>query len=156
MSKELNEILKPIIGPNSNYIRTYFGKDKQLYHFIEWALKQTGKAEIIISTFSFGEEFIRKIWKLKKENLIENITVFIDFKAIEKTNKLLQFSQNVFDKIVYCPIHAKITLIKTEQHKITITGSQNATRGNRYESTIISTNVEMFNSFYENLNRLKK
>ncbi len=133
--------MKPL---SPDYVGAYLNSGVQLYDFIEWALKQTGKADITIMTFSISEEFIRKVWILKEMNLIGKTTLVIDFKAIQKTQQLVRFSQNVFDDIYFSRTHAKVVLINSPTYQVSITGSQNATRGNRAESGIVSTDPEIY------------
>lgn len=134
----------------------YFGKTHQLYSIIEWALKQTGPAHVMVMTFSFAEEFIRKMLKLKKSGMAKDVLVISDFKALQKTQHLIRFSENVFDEMAYCRTHAKVTLIYNDKFHVTITGSQNATRGNRNESLIISTYREVFDTFYNKITKLER
>jgi hypothetical protein len=83
MSSNIDNQLKPL---SPDYVGAYLGTGIQLYNLLEWALKQTGKADITVLTFSISEEFIRKVWQLKEKGLIQNITVILDFKAIQKTH----------------------------------------------------------------------
>lgn len=72
--------------------------------------------------------------------------LILDFKAVQKTQKIVRFSQNVFSSIAYCKTHAKMVLIQSNSPTIPlvlITGSQNATRGNRTESIIITTKTKI-------------
>ena len=153
MSDKVNHILKPI---SPDYVGAYLNTGIQLYDLIEWTLRQTGKASVTVMTFSLSEEFIRKIFLLKKAGLIERITVLLDFKAIQKTQKLVRFAGNVFDDIVYAKTHAKIVLIDSATHKVAISGSQNATRGNREESGIVTTIADTYLQFETEIKRIKE
>lgn len=147
MNSQLDKIkqkFKPI-GPD--YIGADLDNGIQLYNIIEWVLEQSGPASIWVVTFSLSEEFIRKMLKLQKSGLITSVVVITDFKASQKTNKLIRFSENVFDVVKYCKTHAKIVIIEADNlefPRVVITGSQNATRGNRHESTVITTNEEIY------------
>lgn len=46
-------------------IQPYFSNRVQLAEVIEWVLSQTGPADIAVSTFSTGEEFLRRLARLK-------------------------------------------------------------------------------------------
>lgn len=140
------------------YLWADFNNKYQLYNLIEWALLQSGPSEVIILSFSISEEFIRKIHKLKKSGHITRANLILDFKAAQKSQKLILFTKNIFDKVSYCKSHAKIVLIKpTSQNfqELIITGSQNATRGNRHESTIISTSPQIVNRLKQKIEELK-
>jgi len=151
MSVNLSETLKPICP---DYIWADLDNRYQLYNLIEWVLKQTGPAVIKIMSFSISEEFIRKILKLKNAGLIKRVELIVDFKASQKTNRLLRFSENVFDEVSYCKTHAKVVLIESDL-PVVITGSQNATRGNRNESIIITNKTEVYQKLSEKLNQIK-
>jgi len=142
---KIDSKLQPI---SPNYIGAYMGADIQLYNLLEWVLKQTGKARVTVVTFSMNEEFIRKILQLKNAQLIDNITIILDSKAISKTQKIAAFAKNVFTEMYFAKTHAKVILIKNENHNIAIVGSQNFTRGNREESGII-TNVTSTVQIYD-------
>ena len=152
MSK-LNQILKPI---SPDYIGAYLDKGIQLYDVIEWILQYTGPANITVLTFSIGEEFIRKIYQLKKAGKIESIDVILDFKAIQKTEKLVRLAGNVFNSIEYAKTHAKILLIESDTYEVCVSGSQNATRGNREEGGIITTDVQTVEKLNFEIQRIRK
>ena len=145
--------MKPL---SPDYVGAYLNSGVQLYNFIEWILQQTGKSDITIMTFSISEEFIRKMWMLKQMNLIGKITLVTDFKAIQKTQKLVRFAENVFSDIHFSRTHAKVVLIDSPIYRVSITGSQNATRGNRTESGIISTDPEIYKKLETEIQQLIK
>ena len=153
--KKINEIFEPI-GPG--YIGADLDNKFQLYNLIEWVLDQTGPADVTVVTFSMSEEFVRKMLKLKKSGLVKSCAVVLDFKAVQKTQKLIKFTENVFDSVTYCKTHAKVVIIETENLEypgVIITGSQNVTRGNRAESTIITTNEATFYTMKHKFKNLK-
>ena len=152
MSK-IDKILKPL---SPEYIGAYLDNGLQLYDIIEWILKYTGPANVIVLTFSLSEEFIRKIYQLKLSGQIKEITVILDFKAIQKTEKLVRLANNVFDRLIYAKTHAKILLIDGEPKRVCVSGSQNATRGNREESGIITTDLITFEKFKSEIERIQQ
>lgn len=143
--------MKPL-GPD--YIGAYLNSGVQLYDLIEWTLEQIGKSDITIMTFSISEEFIRKIWMLKQMELIGNISLIIDIKAAQKTQNLIRFTENVFSSVCFRKTHAKVVLITNPKAYVTIIGSQNATRGNREESGIVTTNEETYIKFANEIERI--
>lgn len=151
----ISEIFKPI---SPDYIGADLNNKFQLYNLIEWVLLQTGPAHVIVLTFSMSEEFIRKMLKLQKSGLLKSCTVMLDFKAVQKTQKLIRFAENVFNSVSYCKTHAKVVVIETDNllfPGVIITGSQNATRGNRTESTVITTDEETFYTLKSKIQSLK-
>lgn len=148
---KLDNILKPL---SPGYLGAYLDNRVQLYDVLEWIVDQTGPAIVIVLTFSVSEEFIRKIFQLKKSGKIKDITVIVDFKAIQKTEKIVRLAGNVFDRLIYSKSHAKILLIESDKMNVCVTGSQNATRGNREESGIVSTDTALITKFKSEIQRL--
>lgn len=116
----------------------------QLFDIIEEILRQIGKAEIHISTFSTSEEFLRRIYRLKRNGLIGKATLLADLKAARKTVNLYTLISNVFDEAYLSENHSKVILMKNEKWMVSIITSQNQTRGNRTESGIITTDQCVF------------
>jgi hypothetical protein len=153
MLVDVGKYLKPL---SPDYFGAFLQSGVQLYHIIEWVLNQSGKGKITVLTFSISEEFIRKIWQLKEANKIESCALVLDFKAMQKTRKIEAFSSKVFDSIHFSKTHAKVVLIETELYHITITGSQNATRGNRAESTMVTTDHTIFETYKQQIDELRR
>lgn len=116
----------------------------QLFDIIEEILRQIGKAEIHISTFSTSEEFLRRIYRLKRNGLIGKATLLADLKAARKTVNLYTLISNVFDEAYLSENHSKVILMKNEKWMVSIITSQNQTRGNRTESGMITTDQSVF------------
>lgn len=131
------------------------GAGIQLYNILDWVLQQTNKAHVTVVTFSISEEFIRKIYLLQKADLIADITVIIDFKAMQKTHKIEKFAGNVFSEMYYARTHAKLVLIQNENHKVAIVGSQNFTKGNREENGVVTNDINSFNTYIAEVVRIK-
>ena len=151
MNNKIDHILKPI---SPDYVGAYLNSGIQLYHVIEWVLNQTGKSDICIMSYSISEEFIRKIWTLKQMDLIGNVSLIIDSKAAQKTQSLMKLINNIFSFVCFRKTHAKVVLISNSQYYVTITGSQNATRGNREESGIVTTSEETYIKFANEMERI--
>lgn len=152
MQHRINTLLDPI-SPNE-YIGAYLSSGIQLYDFIEWVLKQTGRASVKVVTFSISEEFIRKIWMLEETGLVEDCVLILDVKAIQKSNKLIEFSKNIFSEVHYTKTHVKLVLIENAEFKISITTSQNATRGNRLENGLIVSNEQVFQLYKSQIDNI--
>lgn len=152
MSK-IDTILKPL---SPEYIGAYLDNGVQLYDILEWILKYTGPANVVVLTFSLSEEFIRKVYYLKQSGQIKDITVILDFKAIQKTEKLIRLAGNVFNRLIYAKTHAKIVLVDGNPIRVCVSGSQNATRGNREESGIITTDLVTYEKFKSEIERIQQ
>lgn len=126
----------------------------QIYNVLEWILEQTGKAHITIISFSISEEFIRKVYRLRNKDLIQDVKLVIDLKSAQKLKEIMGFAYNVFDEVFLSKNHSKVILIETENLKVVVVGSQNATRGDREESGLITTNVHVFEKYHSNIQRI--
>lgn len=142
MKRKCNEYLKPL---SESPLQAYLDNRIQLFDIIEEILRQTGKADIMISTFSTSEEFLRRLYRLKKAELINKSVMLADLKATRKTVILYNFMKNVFDDVYLAENHSKVILIKNSKWTVSICTSQNQTRGNRTESGIVSTDGTIFN-----------
>lgn len=134
-------LVKPL---SSTPIQAYMDNKVQLFDIIEGVLRQTGAADVYISTFSTSEEFLRRIYHLKQKGFIKSATMLADLKASRKTVNLYTFISNVFDEIYLSENHSKIILIQNDRWMVSISTSQNQTRGNRIESGIITTDHSIF------------
>lgn len=142
----------------ANSVIPYFSDGTtQLYHVIEDVLKQTGKADLFISSFTVAEEFIRKLHTLKTKDSITGLNLLLDLRSAKKSLQLSYFLFSVCDEVYLANNHSKIILIENEIHKVSIVTSQNQTRGNRFEAGIICTTIDTFDFFKTKLeNELSK
>ncbi|GAP73070.1 hypothetical protein SAMD00024442_6_25 [Candidatus Symbiothrix dinenymphae] len=146
MHSEAVHRIKPV---RENPTQAFYTDKFQLFDTIEVLLNQlSGKCDALYMTsFSISEEFIRKIFKFKKEMQIGRIILILDTKAAIGVTKILPFAKNVFDEVYLTNNHGKVILFETEELNISIGTSQNQTRGNRREATLITTDPDCFNSF---------
>ena len=119
-------------------IQPYFSNSMQLADVIEWVLEQTGPAHLQISTFSTGEEFLRRLFRLKRSGRILTCRMFCDLRAARKTVSLYHFNKSVFDHVCLCENHSKVLILFNDNHTVAVVTSQNQTRGNRFEAGIIT------------------
>lgn len=125
-------------------IQPYFSNRVQLAEVIEWVLSQTGPADIAVSTFSTGEEFLRRLARLKGRGDVRGCSLFCDLRAARKTASLRHFLKSVFDRVCLCENHSKVVLLSNENHSVAIVTSQNQTRGDRFEAGVITTDPGTF------------
>ena len=141
MIKLVRQILKPL---SDAPLQAYLDNRVQLFDIIEYILGQTGPAAVCISTFSTSEEFLRRIFKLRKKGMITSAVMLADLKASRKTVNLYRLIANVFDDVYLAENHSKVILIRNDKWCVSICTSQNQTRGNRTESGMISTSPEIY------------
>lgn len=109
----------------------------QLGDVLTQLLEMTGPADLTISTFSSGEEFLRKLLTLRHAGAVRSASLYTDFKAAEKTARTNAMLRCAFDELRLCPNHSKIMVVQGDQRTFTLFTSQNQTRGNRLESYVI-------------------
>lgn len=149
--KLVNQIIKPL---SSTPLQAYLDNRIQLFDIIEKILSETGPAEIYISTFSTSEEFLRRIFRLRRTGLLTKATMLTDLKASRKTVNLYSFISNVFDYVYLAENHSKVILIRNSKWMVSICTSQNQTRGNRTESGMITTDPRVYLDLQEQFSKI--
>lgn len=139
--KLIDQIIRPL---SDAPLQAYLDNRVQLFDIIERILSETGSAEIYISTFSTSEEFLRRIYRLRKRGLLTKATMLTDLKASRKTVNLYTLISNVFDEVFLAENHSKVILIQNAKWMVSICTSQNQTRGNRTESGMITTDPRIY------------
>lgn len=139
--KLVDQIIRPL---SDAPLQAYLDNRVQLFDIIEKVLSETGPAKICISTFSTSEEFLRRIFRLRKRGLLTKAIMLTDLKASRKTVNLYSFISNVFDEVFLAENHSKVILIQNARWMVSICTSQNQTRGNRTESGMITTDPRIF------------
>lgn len=147
-SQSISDILSPL---SEKSCQAYLSNALQVADILKWILSQTGPADVRMSSFSISEEFLRRIFFIRKENLIRSLGIVLDFKATNKTLILWPFIAQTVDGCYLSDNHSKILLVSNENWKIAVVMSQNLTRGNRYESGFITTEEALFDSLYQQL-----
>lgn len=118
---------------------------------LRWILKQTGRADVYVSTFSTSDAFLCGFLRLRRRKLIANATLVADLKAARKTVQLYRLMQSCFDHVHLAQNHSKIVLVKNESHQVAVISSQNQTYGDRAECTMITTDLKAYYSLLAGL-----
>ena len=135
--KHVNRLLKPL---SDVPLQAYLDNRLQLFDVLEFILSQTGPAKVYVSTFSTSEECLRRLFSLRKRQLILHSVL----KAAKKTVNLYTFMSSVFDDVYLTENHSKVLLIENDRWMVTVVTSQNQTRGNRTECAMITTQPDLF------------
>ncbi len=122
----------------------YFSNRIQLSEILEWVLHQIGPADLMISTFSTSEDFIRRLHRLQRNGLVLSSTLFCDLRAARKTMVLYHLIKSVFSAVNLCENHSKVVLLSNDSHKVAVITSQNQTRGDRFEAGVITNDLSTF------------
>ena len=133
-----DQILKKHIGEIQKGIAVHFITSGRYstHDLLLYLLKQTGPADVLISTWSISEMAIRSILQKYTEGIIKSISFLIDPRVKVRNPQPLQILASNFDyKLKAC--HAKVALIGNDDWKISIVGSANLTNNPRIERGII-------------------
>lgn len=142
------------------FYRSFIDNRSQVADILEECLKDFADDDNIVvrqATFSISEEFIRRIYRIKK-NSNARFILCIDRKALQKTRQLWRFLSKVYDEIYLADSHAKLLLVQCSiAGKVrSVITSQNLTRGNRFESSFISSDINIFNDTLSDFNNIIK
>lgn len=131
----VGDFLKPL---DECRFQAYLSDALQVPDILEWILDQTGKAEVIQTSFSISEEYLRRLEGIRRKGLVSSLDLILDFKATNKTVDLWLFISRVANRAFLAQNHSKIILVKgLNGMKVVVITSQNLTRGNRNESAFI-------------------
>lgn len=145
---------KPTIhDPREQKVQVILTDTFQLGYILEQLISFTGAARITVSTYSTGEEFIRKLIALRKNGLIISSHLICDFKAAEKTARVNCMLRAAYDEVSFCQNHSKVMVIDGE-FPVVVISSQNQTRGNRLENYAIIQKREVADYCIHTLNGL--
>lgn len=151
---DISDYLKPL---KEKPYQAYLSNALQVADILDWVLKQLGKSEVWQTSFSISEEFIRRLYFIEKSGLVTKFNLVLDHKATNKTLKLWAFITQVIDTTYLADNHSKVLLIRSEQGEtVSIITSQNLTRGNRCESAVVTTDAQIFNTLFAQIDDLIK
>ena len=135
--------------------QAYLSDAFQVADLLEWILSQVGEADVWLSSFSISEEFIRRIFFIKKRHAVGEFSLVLDHKATVKTLKLWQFISRVVSRAYLADNHSKIILVSAKcGRRVSVVTSQNLTRGNRMESAVVTSSPEIFSALHAQINDL--
>ena len=142
-----SDIISSVLSPLADKPQqAYMSNLLQVADILQWILNQTGPASVKMASFSISEEFLRRLFFIKKSGLIKDIDIILDFKATNKTLILWPFIEQTVENCYLASSHAKILLVANDRWTVSVVMSQNLTRGNRFESGFISTSPEVFST----------
>ena len=136
---------------SENPTQAYLSDRLQVADILAWILAQTGAAHVQMSSFSISEEFLRRIFFIEKEGLINSLDIVLDFKATNKTKLLWPFIAQTVRSCHLAQNHSTRLLVHNDDMCVSVVMSQNLTRGNRFESGFITTDPAVFVNLHEQL-----
>lgn len=140
----IGDFLSPL---QDEQTQTYLTNTLQVADVLEWILRQFGEGcKVYLTTFSISEEFLRRLFFIEKEFKPCQFNLVLDLKATNKTLKLWPFIAQVIDKVYLADNHSKVLLVinPDDGRRVSVVMSQNLTRGNRYESALLTTSWDVF------------
>jgi hypothetical protein len=137
--KQLNESLSGIV-PGETYHLVSLGR-WSMHHLLFHLLKITGPAMVYATTWSISEDVVRHLVEARNQGLIKEMSFIYDYRVRKYKPAAYFLSKEHFtSKVTSC--HAKVTILESETHSLTIIGSANYTRNDRIEVGVIFTDKE--------------
>lgn len=116
-----------------------------LVQLVIYILRQTGPADVVISSYSVAEDTLNTLHRMVEAGKITSIRFLIDNRVRSISPKPFDVMVNLFPGKYKClSLHAKIALIGNKDWKISVIGSQNATHNPKLERGIIHTDPRVF------------
>ena len=140
----ISDFLLPL---HDNQTQAYLTNTLQVADILEWVLQQYGEGcKVYLTTFSISEEFLRRLYFIERNLKPLSFSLVLDLKATNKTLKLWPFIAQVADDVYLADNHSKVLLVVNPEtgRCVSVIMSQNLTRGNRYESAIVTTDSDVF------------
>lgn len=135
-SGTLSDIISPL---DSTPCQCYLSNMVQVADILEYILEFTGPADVDMTSFSLSEEFLRRLFFMRKRQGINRLRIVLDYKATNKTLLLWPFIAQTVEHCYLADNHSKILYVHNDRHRVAVVMSQNLTRGNRYEAGAIFT-----------------
>ena len=141
-SKKLTKSIGQLQNGKTTHYYSY--GNFNLVRLIAHLLKQTGPANIFMTSYSFSQSSIEQLLNYRQKGLIISFRVIVDNRVKTMSPIPFQMLSTAFD--YRCTsIHAKVALIWNDEWHITIATSQNATDNPKLERGTIFTDIETFN-----------
>lgn len=97
-----------IFNPSEKPVQVFLTDKVVQGYILEKNLDYAAPASVVVSTFSTGEEFLRKMIFLRKNGAITRASLFCDHKAAEKTARVNSMLFAAFDEVRFCKTIARL------------------------------------------------
>lgn len=144
--RDISEMLSPLA---EKPIQAYFGEGLHTLGLLSWILRQTGKADVWVSSYSTSEPFLNGFCILRRKDLVRHSLLLLDQRAARKTLKLERLMAGAFGHVMLGQNHSKILLVHNQSWAVAVVTSQNQTYGARAESTIVTTDAGVFDTLMQ-------
>lgn len=131
--------------------------DFSLIDLIHSALKKTGKADLVVCTWSAGIKDANQVKWMVESDLINTFLLITDHSYATRQSKYSASIEELFGKenIRTTEIHAKFVLIKNENYSLVITSSMNLNANKTCEIFEIDSNLSKINFLENFVNHIK-
>lgn len=152
-SKSDIEVIASVLERTSQLGTIRQGSDKHFYsngafnlvQLMLYVLRQTGPADVFLSTYSIAEDSVSTLRRYVDEGRILSIRFLIDNRVRSISPKPFAHLIASFPDAYRCTsLHAKVALISNGDWHVSIVGSQNATHNPKLERGIIHTSPEIW------------
>lgn len=104
---------------------------------VEYILMQAGPAEVLFTTWSISADAIAKFSDWQASGMISSLHVILDAGIRNRKPEIYQQATGAFGRLRITHCHAKVTVIISNTHCVTLMGSANYTRNPRIETGVI-------------------
>ncbi|MCM1490714.1 MAG: hypothetical protein NC095_07805 [Muribaculum sp.] len=119
----IDQILRPL---DSGVVSQCFLSDfVQVADILDWILSQVGASEVWQTSFSVSDEFLRRLYSIRKRHDLTKFTMILDHKATNKTIKLWPFVRQVVDNALLADNHSKVMVVVPKSQLPPPSGSYN-------------------------------
>lgn len=125
-------------------LQAYFGQGLHTLGLLGWLLPQTGPSDVWVSSYSTSEPFLNGFCLLRQKGMVCHSAILLDQRAARKTLHLESLLDTAFEHVFLGQNHSKLLLIRNKEMAVSVITSQNQTYGARAESTIVSTDFQVF------------
>lgn len=102
-----------------------------------------GPSHLLFSTWAIQETALREIIALKDACMLKSIKAVFDYKINDRKNEAFQLAQMNFTIVKLAKCHAKVCVLLGDNFQLTVCGSANFTRNQRWERYVVSVNPEL-------------
>ncbi len=146
--KSIDTLLQPL---SERPIQAYFGQGLHTLGLLAWILSQTGKSTVLVSSYSTSEPFLNGFLRLRDKGRVGHSLLLLDQRAARKTLQLEQLMSGSFEHVFLGQNHSKVLLIRNKSWNVSVVTSQNQTYGGRAESTIITTDRQVYEQLWKQM-----
>lgn len=139
--KDINSLLAPV---REKPIQAFFGQGLHTLGLLHWLLPQIGTADVWVSSYSTSEPFLNGFFLLHQRGLVHHSVILLDQRAARKTLQLETLLNAAFERVFLGQNHSKVLLAQGARQCVSVITSQNQTYGARAESTVITTDTDVF------------